>query len=122
MKISSLPNFGSLIVGMALMSLCQISWGQKVQFDESNEQENHENLILLTSVTEMAALVTDNSEPPADLIQALMMRIELIREKSVKEKMTEEQIRKWMDTFSLTQEQVESFDKIARRFAQFQPH
>jgi NAD-dependent DNA ligase len=67
-------------------------------------------------------LVTDNSEPPADLIQALMMRIELIREKSVKEKMTEEQIRKWMDTFSLTQEQVESFDKIARRFAQFQPH
>jgi NAD-dependent DNA ligase len=51
-----------------------------------------------------------------------MMRIELIREKSVKEKMTEEQIRKWMDTFSLTQEQVESFDKIARRFAQFQPH
>lgn len=121
MKISSLPNFGSLIVGMTLMLVCQISWGQNVQFDQSNAKENHESVILLTSVTEMAALVTDNTEPSATLIQALMNRIELIRENNVKEKMTEEQRRTWMDTFSLTQQQVESFDKITQRFAQLQP-
>lgn len=120
MKISFLPNFGSLIFGMIFLSLCQTSWGQNVQFDESNAKENHESVILLTSVTEMAALVTDNTEPSTALIQALMNRIELIREKSVEEKMTEEQRRMWMDTFSLTQQQVESFDKITQRFAQLQ--
>ena len=118
MKISFSPNFGSLILGMTLLSLCQISWGQHLQFDESNQKESRESLILLTSVTEMAALVTDNAEPSAALIQALMDRIELIREKSAEAKMTEEQLYQWMDAFSLTQQQVESFDKITARFAQ----
>ena len=120
MKISLLPNFGSLIFGMTFLSLSQIGFGQNVQFDLPKEKDSHGSVNLLTSVTEMAALVTDNTEPSAVLIQALMDRIELIREKTVEEKMTEEQRRTWMETFSLTQQQVESFDKIILRFAQLQ--